>query len=257
MTTSCSEPMSRAQRLGLYGLVENWDELGEQPWVLRLLEVEEKARKERSLSRRLKSAHLGHFRALADFDWGWPKKIDRAQVEELFSLDFIREAENPILIGPNGVGKTLIAQNLAHHAVLRGFTVLFTPASEMLGDLASRDHCHSLQQRLRQYVRPQLLVLDEVGYLSYDNRHADLLFQVVTRRYERAGCATVVTTNKPFSEWGQVFPNVASVVTLIDRLTHRAEIIQIEAESYRFKESKQRAADKARRRQTRPKAAKS
>lgn len=255
--TKSSDLLARAKRLGLHGLVARWSEYDTQPWVLSLLELEEAERTQRSLVRRLASARLGRFRPMADFDWKWPKKIDRAQVEELFTLGFIREAENPILIGPNGVGKTLIAQNLAHHALMGGYTVLFTTASEMLGELASRDSAHAQQQRIRHYVRPQLLVVDEVGYLSYDNNHADLLFQVVTRRYERAGCATVVTTNKPFGEWNQVFPNVACVVTLIDRLTHRAEVVQIEADSYRFKESKQRSADKALRRQAKPKPAKS
>ena len=126
--------------------------------------------------------------------------------------------------------------------------MLFTSASTLLTDLAERDTAWARQQRLRRYVRPQLLVIDEVGYLSYDNRHADLLFEVITRRYERPATSTIITTNKPFTQWNDVFPSAACVVTLIDRLTHRSELVQIDADSYRLKEAKQRATEKATRR---------
>jgi DNA replication protein DnaC len=244
-----SDLMGRAQRLGLYGLCAHFGELGQQPWVRVLLDIEEAERHKRSLQRRIQSAHLGRFRPMSDFDWTWPNKIDRAQVEDLFTFAFLKEADNVLLLGPNGVAKTMIAQNLAYEALLLGYTVLFTTASALLSDLGACDTPWARNQRLRKYVRPQLLVLDEVGYLSYDNGHADLLFEVSTRRYER-GASTIVTTNKPFSQWNEVFPNAACVVTLIDRLTHRAELVQIEADSYRLKEAKQRAVDKAKRRRT-------
>jgi DNA replication protein DnaC len=249
MTTSTPQTSSdllRAQRLGLYGLCAHFDQLGSQPWVRTLLDLEEQERSKRSLERRIKGARLGRFCPMADFDWSWPKKIDRAQVEDLLSLDFLKEADNILLLGPNGVGKTMIAQNIAYQALLRGHTVLFTTASALLCDLGERD-AWARNQRLRRYVRPQLLAIDEVGYLSYDNTHADLLFEVTTRRYERR-VSTIVTTNKPFSQWNEVFPNAACVVTLIDRLTHRAELVQIDADSYRLREARQRAAEKAKRR---------
>jgi DNA replication protein DnaC len=247
MTTSYSDPLAqRALRLGLYGLLEQWGTLGSAPWVPTLLDLEEAQRTKRSLERRIKQARLRDFHPVADFDWQWPRKIDRAQIEDIFGFGFLKEAENILFLGPNGVGKTMLAQNLAHQALLRGLTVLFTTASALLSDLVQRDTSHALQLGFRRYASPQLLVLDEVGYLSYDNRHADLLFEIITRRYERA--STVITTNKPFSQWNEIFPNAACVVTLIDRLTHRAEIVQIEADSYRLKEAKQRAADKAKRR---------
>jgi DNA replication protein DnaC len=247
-TTTCSELLERAQKLGLWGLCARWSELGAQPWVQTLLEAEEQQRLQRSLERRIKSAHLGCFRPLGDFDWAWPRRIDRAQIEDLFTLGCIKEAENILLVGPNGVGKTMIAQNLAHHAVLLGHHVVFVSAAALLSDLGQRDTTWSREQRLRRYVRPALLCIDEVGYLSYDNRAADLLFEVITRRYQRGANSTLITTNKPFAQWNEVFPNAACVVTLIDRLTHRAELVQIEADSYRLKESKQRAQDKAKRR---------
>jgi DNA replication protein DnaC len=148
----------------------------------------------------------------------------------------------------------MLAQNLAHQALLKGHTVLFTSASDLLSDLTQRDSAHLLQLRLRRYARPKLLVIDELGYLSYDHRHADLLFEVISRRYLKA--PTIITTNKPFSDWNDVFPNATCVVTLIDRLTHRAEVIQIDADSYRLKEAKERSADKAKRRAARRKSRK-
>ena len=154
-----------------------------------------------------------------------------------------------ILIGPNSTGKTTIAKNLAHLALLGGYTARFATASAMLNDLAAQDSAPALNRRLRHYCRPALLVCDELGYLSYDARYADLLFEVVTRRYQHR--STIITTNKPFSEWNQVFPNAASVVTIIDRLVHKAEIITIDGDSYCLKEAKERAARKARARKDR------
>jgi DNA replication protein DnaC len=174
----------RARRLGLFGLLANWAEVHGEKWLPRLLDFEEQERQRRSLQRRIKSARLGTFKPIADFDWSWPKKIDRQAVEELLTLDFLTETANVVLVGPSGVGKTMIAKNLAHHALLRGYTVRFTTAGEMLQVLASQTNDYSLAQRLRRYCRPQLTVVDEVGYLSYDARYADLLFEVVTRRYE-------------------------------------------------------------------------
>lgn len=243
----------RARRLGFHGLLSRWNELGEQEWVERLVTIEEAERQRRSLEARLKKARLGRFKPMADFDWDWPKKIDRQAIEELFTLEFLPDSANVVLLGPNGTGKTMIARNLAHQAVLRGETVLFTTASEMLNDLAAQSSGASLTRRLRRYTQPRLLLVDEVGYLSYDTRHADLLFEVVTRRYEQR--SIVLSTNKVFAEWNEVFPNAACVVTLVDRLVHRAEIINIEGESYRLKEAKERAAQKATARKSKPREA--
>ena len=160
------------------------------------------------------------------------------------SLDFLKESANVVLIGPNGVGKSTLAKNLAHQALIHGRTVLFTTAGQLLGDLAALDSDSALRRRLRHYAAPDLLAIDEVGYLSYSNRHADLLFELISRRYESK--STLVTTNRPFAEWSEVFPNAACVVSLVDRLVHNAEVISIEGDSYRLKEARERSEQRAR-----------
>lgn len=171
---------------------------------------------------------------MADFNWNWPTKIDRSTIERALTLDFIPEARNLIVMGTNGLGKTMIVQNIAHAAVQAGHTVLFRTASEILADL----HCDSpqrLRRRLQHYARPALLCIDELAYLSYDPDAADLLFELVSRRYERR--SIVITTNKAFKNWNTVFPNATSIATLLDRLTHHADITLIEGDSYRVRES--------------------
>jgi DNA replication protein DnaC len=234
----------RLRRLGLYGLLRHFDEIATEIWLPRLVAYEEAERSRRSLERRLKNARLGAFKPIVDFDWAVLRKVDRAQVEDLFTLKFVEDGQNAILLGPNGVGKTTLALNLAHQAVVRGHTVRFTTASDMLNDLAARDSDQSLARRLRRYCQPRLLCIDEVGYLSYNARYADLLFEVVTRRYNESR-AIVLTTNKPFAHWPEVFPNAACVVTLVDRLIHRSEVIALDGESYRLLEAKQRAEQRA------------
>ena len=260
MTTMMTKPAppsrpadlkTRAGRLGLYGLVAHWDQMQEKPWVEELLGLEETERQRRSLERRVRHARLGRFKPMTDFDWGWPQQLDRAAVEDLFRFDFLAEAANVVLTGPNGVGKTMIAQNLAHQAVLRGHTVRFTTASELLNDLAAQEAGSGLLRRLRRYCHPDLLVIDEVGYLASTSTHADLLFEVVTRRYEQK--SIVLTTNKPFREWNEVFPNSSCVSPMLDRLVHKAEIINLDGESYRAKEAMERTAKSAKQRSGRKK----
>ena len=251
--TPTTEPDSVRQRLrdvALYGLAAQDDAVLGEPWVERVIDIEDRERKRRSLERRLANARIGAFKPVADFDWTWPKRIDRPLIEELLSLAFVGDATNIILVGPNGIGKTMLIKNILHHAVLSGFTARFTMASDMLHELAAQDSGASLARRLRRFTGPQLLAIDEVGYLNYDNRYADLLFEVVTRRYLTQ--PVLISTNKPFSEWADVFSSAACVVTLVDRLIHRSEIVQLDGESYRLREAKEQAAkrSKARSRRT-------
>jgi DNA replication protein DnaC len=236
----------RAEDLHLYGALAHWHELTDSVWLEPLLIWEETERAKRSLERRLGSAHIGRFKPIADFDWNWPKQCDRTAISELLSLDFLKTAANAILVGTSGLGKSTLAQNIAHQAVLHGHTVLFTTAGQLLGDLAAIDSDSALRRRLRHYAAPDLLVIDEVGYLSYSNRHADLLFELINRRHEQK--STLVTTNKSFAEWSEVFPNAACVVALIDRLVHNAEIIHIKGDSYRLKEAQERAEQRTKKR---------
>jgi DNA replication protein DnaC len=245
-TTERDPQRSRAAALNLQGLLAHWPEVATERWVADLLGWEEQERSRRSLERRLRPAHIGRFKPLCDFDWDWPTRCDRTAIEALMALDFLEDAANVVLVGPNGVGKSMIAQNIAHQTLTRGHTVLFTTAGQLLGDLSALDSDSALRSRLRHYARPQLLVIDEVGYLSYSNRHADLMFELISRRYQNK--STLITTNRTFSEWREVFPNAACVVSLIDRLVHNSEIVSIEGESYRLKEAQDRAERRTRKR---------
>lgn len=192
-------------------------------------------RSRRSLERRTKRSRIGAFKPIADYDWAWPKTIERDDIEHVLGLDFIDQARNVVLIAAQGLGKTMIAKNIAHAAVQAGHTVLFTTAAQMLLDLGGQDSARGLERRLKYYSGVGVLVCDEIGYLSYDNRNADLLFQVISRRYEKK--SLVLTTNLAFSDWPSVFPNASCVTAMIDRIIHHAEIINIEGESYRRREA--------------------
>ena len=235
-----------AKKLSLHGLLAHWEDYKTQAWLPKLLEREESERKNRGFERRINSAKIGSFKDLSEFDWSWPKSIDREALEELFELSFLDEGANVILVGPNGVGKSTLAQNLVYQAILQGHTGRFVTASELLGELAGEDSETALSRKLKAYARLSILAIDEIGYLSYDNRYADLLFEIVSRRNLKK--SIILTTNLAFSDWGQVFPNASCVVALVDRLVHRAEIIQIKGESYRLKEAKEREVQRKQRR---------
>ena len=208
-----------------------------------VVEIEDHDRAQKSLERRLARSKIGRFKPMADFDWAWPTKIDRDAVEASLRLDFLKENRNIVLVAPQGLGKTMIAQNIAHEAILKGHSVLFLSAAQLLLDLAGKESARALDARFRYYSAPSLIVVDEIGYLSYDNRNADLLFQIVSRRYEKR--SLVLTTNLAFSAWPTIFPNATCATALIDRVIHHADVIAIEGESYRLREAAE-AAKKAR-----------
>jgi DNA replication protein DnaC len=204
MTSLPEALMARAKALKLHGLLAHWEEVAASDWIAPPIAWEADERTRRGLERRLGNAHLGRFKPLADFDWHWPTQCDRTAIEDLMGLRFLSEAANVVLVGPNGVGKTTIARNIAHRAVLAGHTVPFASAAHMLNELAGADGDNALRHRLSVYARPRLLVVDEVGYLSYSNRHADLLFEIVSRRYEAK--STLITTNRPQRLMGRGLP---------------------------------------------------
>jgi DNA replication protein DnaC len=204
-------------------------------------EIAERSR--RSLERRLRLSGIKRFKPMADFDWSWPTKIERDVIERALTLDFLAEARNLVLVGRNGLGKTMIAQNICHAAVMAGHSVLFRSAAALLEDL-HRHGPEGRRRRLRTYANVGLLCVDEVGYLSFDDKAADLLYEVINRRYERK--PVILTTNRPFKEWNEVFPNATCIVTLLDRLLHHADVTVIEGNSYRIRESEQETAARRR-----------
>ena len=209
-----------------------------------LAQIEVAARAHRSLERRLRTAEIRKFKPMADFDWSWPTHIERDVLERALALDFLAEARNLVMVGANGLGKTMIAQNICHAAVLAGHSVLFRTASALLEEL-HRQTPEGRLRKLRAYANVSLLCIDEVGYLSFDDKSADLLYEVINRRYEQK--SLILTTNKAFKEWNEVFPNAACIATLLDRLLHHAEVTVIEGSSYRVRESEQETTARRRR----------
>lgn len=255
MPSAPTVPATLSSQLRRLGLTRSADDLNDllaraakARWTpvalleaLATAELEDRAR--RSLERRFKRARLGRFKPIADFEWSWPKGIDRPLVEQILTLDFLDRPENLVLVGAQGLGKTMIAKNVVHQAILHGHSALFTTAADLLLDLNAQETARALDRRLRHYCRPQLLCIDEIGYLAYDAHAADLLFQIVTKRYEQK--AIILTTNLAFRDWHTIFPNASCAVGLIDRLTHHAAIVKITGDSYRLREAEQ--AQKTRR----------
>ncbi len=231
------------RRLSLTTIAQHYEDLGREAareglghveYLRRLVEAEAAARYERSVHRRTQAARLPALKTLEQFDWSWPKKINRAQVQDLFRLRFIEQNSNVVFIARVGLGKTHLAVALAHSACLHNVSTLFAPAVEIVNTLSAAQATNTLSKALKTYVAPRLLVIDELGYLPMDKRGADLLFQVISARYERG--PIIITTNTAYKQWSPIFNNDATLTTaILDRLVHHCETIIIEGESYRMK----------------------
>jgi len=232
------------RRLSLTTMAQHYEDLGREAareglshveYLRRLAEAEAAARYQRSVRRRIQAARLPVLKTLEQFDWSWPKKINRAQVQDLFRLRFVEQNTNVVFVAGVGLGKTHLAVALAHSACLHNVSTLFAPAVEIVNTLSAAQATNTLPKALKAYITPRLLVVDELGYLPMDKRGADLLFQVISARYERG--PIIITTNTAYKHWPRIFNNDATLTTaILDRLVHHCDTITIEGKSYRMKD---------------------
>jgi DNA replication protein DnaC len=232
------------QRLHLQYIQSNYQTLARKAaeqqrsyldYLAQLVEGEFTAREMRSIERRIKNARSPVRKTLDDFQWSWPKKINRLQIQNLFRLDFIATCTNVVMIGNVGLGKTHLSIALGHAACTSGHSVLFTTAIDIINTLASAQSTGQLKREIRRYVKPAVLIVDELGYLPIDKHGADLLFQIISGRYERA--PTVINTNRTYKYWAQIFNNDSTLTSaILDRIMHHVDTVIIEGKSFRMKD---------------------
>jgi DNA replication protein DnaC len=204
-------------------------------YLKRLIEGEAAARQDRATLRRIQQARFPVIKMLESFDFTWPTKINRPQVQNLFRLKFVEDKSNVIFVGGVGLGKSHLGIALGYAACLAGHRVLFTTAIDIINTLTAAQKAGRLAYELRKYLGPAVLVMDELGYLPIDKHGADLLFQVISGRYERG--AIILTTNKAFKQWPSIFNNDSTLTSaILDRILHHAETVVIEGKSYRMKD---------------------
>jgi len=231
------------ESLGLPFMREHYDPLARQAaqenwahvrYLAALVEGEAALRRERSIKRRIRLARFPVIKTLEQFRWSWPATINRAAVQNLFRLKFIEDKTNIIILGSVGLGKTHLATALGYAACLQGISVLFTSAIDAINTLSAAQAANRLKSELKRYLTPSLLCLDELGFLPIDKHGADLLFQIISLRYEQG--SIVITSNRSFKEWPQIFNNDSTLTSaILDRLLHHSETILIEGTSYRMK----------------------
>lgn len=204
-------------------------------YLAQVIDGEFTMRDVRSTERRIRNARFPVIKTLDEFQWSWPKKINRMQIQNLFHLDFIATHTNAVMIGNVGLGKTHLSIALGRAACLAGHSVLFTTAVDIINTLAAAKSAGQLKRDIRRYVRPTVLIVDELGYLPIDKLGADLMFQVISQRYERA--PTVFTTNRAYKHWPQIFNNDSTLTSaILDRVLHHVDTVIIEGKSFRMKD---------------------
>ena len=214
---------------------QSWTHLD---YLERLIDGQYQQRRQHLIQLRIEAARFPVLKTLEQFHWDWPKKVNRLQVQNLFRLEFLAQHANVIFLGTVGLGKTHLATALGYAACLEGHSVLFANAIDIINQLTAAQKQSALKSELKKYLRPRLLILDEVGYLPIDQHGADLLFQVISQRYERG--SIVLTTNKPFKQWASIFNNDSTITSaVLDRLLHHAETVVIEGTSFRMKDQVQ------------------
>lgn len=199
-----------------------------------LVEGEARWRQDRATQRRIRLARFPVIKTLDQFRWDWPTQINRALVQQHFTLSFLKDHMNLLYLGNVGLGKTHIAIALGYEACLKGHSVLFTSAIDVINTLITAKSTGRLKQEIKKHAKPTLLIVDELGYLPIDKSGADLLFQVISVRYEQG--STLITSNRAFKDWPKIFNNDSTLTAaLLDRLLHHAETVVIEGKSYRMK----------------------
>jgi DNA replication protein DnaC len=237
-------PLEQLNWLRLKFMQENYqgmaDEAGKknrshQEYFENLLQGETDLRWDNSINRRITMARFPVIKTLEQFQWNWPKKINRPQIQQLCRLNFINRKANVIFLGGVGMGKTHLATAIGYQACLHGYGVLFTTAIDVINTLAADVAAGQLKKGLKRYLKPELLILDELGYLPIDKHGADLLFQIISYRYEKG--SIMITSNRAYKDWPEIFNNDATLTSaILDRLLHHAETMVIEGKSYRMKE---------------------
>ena len=211
-------------------------DLDYQGFLARALDAEWRGRQQRGIEMRLRMARFPWLKTLEQFDFACQPSLDRKVVRELAGLSFVERAENVVLLGPPGVGKTHLAIALGIKAVEVGASVLFLTLETLMSRLIRARHENRLERTLRQFTYPRLLILDEVGYLPLSREEASLFFRLLVRRYERG--SLIVTSNKSFADWGEIFNDHVLATAILDRLLHHATTLNIKGESYRLREKK-------------------